>query len=119
MSATRRFLLFAALLCLCVGSFFLGRLSALPRGASFAALQPPLAVFPAPAAQAALDGRIDLNTAALSDLCLLPGIGEALAGRILSYRETNGSFSSVDELAAVSGIGDATVARLRPYITVK
>lgn len=118
MSATRRFLLFAAFLCLCVGSFFLGRLSALPCETAFSALQP-LAVSPAPVAQAPLDGRIDLNTAALSDLCLLPGIGEALAGRILSYRETNGSFSSVDELAAVSGIGDATVARLRPYITVK
>lgn len=59
---------------------------------------------------------IDIN-AANADLFLsLPGIGETLAGRIVAYRDENGSFSSVDELDNVPGIGEKTIEALREYV---
>ncbi len=87
-----------------------------PRSAEGSAL-PPLVTF-APEFTAAETGALlDLNTADQAALETLPGIGEALAQRILAYRETHGPFSSVDELQAVDGIGPGILARLRPYVT--
>lgn len=63
-------------------------------------------------------GRVNLNTAAVAELDTLPGIGPALAQRIVDWRTANGSFTAVDELDAVSGIGPATVAELRDLVTV-
>ena len=78
---------------------------------------PPLVTF-APEFTAAETGALlDLNTADQAALETLPGIGEALAQRILAYREAHGPFSSVDELQAVDGIGPGILARLRPYVT--
>jgi competence protein ComEA len=50
------------------------------------------------------EASIDLNTADESVLESVPGIGPGLARRIVEYREANGPFASVDELADVSGI---------------
>lgn len=55
---------------------------------------------------------IGLNSAGPSDLAALPGIGEELAGRIISYREENGGFASVSELIEVKGIGDKKFAAI-------
>ena len=78
---------------------------------------PPLVTF-APEFTAAETGALlDLNTADQAALETLPGIGKALAQRILAYREAHGPFSSVDELQAVDGIGPGILARLRPYVT--
>jgi competence protein ComEA len=63
-------------------------------------------------------GPVDLNTATLGALDGLPGIGPVLAQRILDWRTAHGRFSSVDELGEVSGIGEATLADLRPVVTV-
>lgn len=63
-------------------------------------------------------GKVDLNTATAAQLETLPGIGAAKAEAILSYRREKGSFRSVQELKNVSGIGDATYAKLEAYITV-
>lgn len=64
----------------------------------------------------ATTGPISLSTATVEDLDRLPGIGPAIAGRIVSYRETNGPFSSVDELEEVPGIGPALLERLRDLV---
>lgn len=61
---------------------------------------------------------LDLNTATLQQLTLLPGIGETLAQRILDYRTEHNGFTSVEELKQVSGIGDKKFAEILPYIKV-
>ena len=63
------------------------------------------------------DEVIDLNAADAYDLDRLPGIGPAKAEAILAYREEHGPFQSVDDLLAVSGIGEVTLENLRPYVT--
>lgn len=61
---------------------------------------------------------VNLNTASLTELDGLPGVGPVLAQRILDWRAANGRFTSVDELTEVSGIGDAVLGRLRPLVQV-
>jgi len=61
-------------------------------------------------------GRIDVNRADVADLQRLPGIGPALAARIVEARRER-PFGSLDDLQRVSGIGAATVARLRDVAT--
>ncbi|TXK17151.1 ComEA family DNA-binding protein [Homoserinibacter sp. GY 40078] len=65
---------------------------------------------------AASDGRVDLNTADVAALDTLPRVGPAIAQRIIDWREQNGPFSSVDDLLAISGIGEKTVEALRPLV---
>jgi competence protein ComEA len=63
-------------------------------------------------------GLVHLNTATLADLDTLPRIGPALAQRILDWRDANGSFTSVEQLREVAGIGDATFAGLVDLVTL-
>ena len=62
-------------------------------------------------------GRIDVSRAGVEELQRLPGIGPALAERIVAARQEQ-MFTSVDDLVRVRGIGEATVERLRPLATV-
>ncbi|MGH3496669.1 MAG: helix-hairpin-helix domain-containing protein [Nocardioidaceae bacterium] len=61
---------------------------------------------------------VNLNTATAEQLDTLPGVGPVTAGKIIDWRAANGAFTSVDELLEVDGIGDATLADLRPLVTV-
>lgn len=61
---------------------------------------------------------VNLNTADLVTLETLPGVGPVTAGAIVAWRTDNGSFTSVDELLEVDGIGDATLAELAPHVTI-
>lgn len=68
---------------------------------------------------AAVDGgAVDVNRADASALETLPGIGPALAARIVAWREEHGPFGSVDDLLAVAGIGDKVLAGLRDLVRV-
>ena len=64
-------------------------------------------------------GKLNLNTADVDQLKILPGIGEVRAQAIVSHREDNGAFPSVDALLDVSGIGVATLESLRDFIEVR
>jgi len=64
------------------------------------------------------DGRVNINTADVAALETLPGVGPAIASRIVAWREENGPFRSVDELGAVSGIGEKTLDGMRDQATV-
>lgn len=61
---------------------------------------------------------VNLNTATAEQLESLNGIGPAKAEAIIEYRKKNGNFKTVDDLNNVPGIGDKTMAKLKPELTV-
>jgi competence protein ComEA len=61
---------------------------------------------------------VNLNTATQVELEELPGVGPVTAAAILQWRTDNGAFTAVDELLEVSGIGDATLAEIAPFVTL-
>ena len=63
--------------------------------------------------------KVDLNRASQDELTRLPGIGTALAQRIVAFREQKGRFSTVAELLQVKGIGKKKLEKLEPYLLVK
>ena len=62
--------------------------------------------------------KININTAPVEDLQRLPGIGEKRAEDIAAWRQEQGPFTSVEELAKISGIGPGTLSAIMDYITV-
>jgi competence protein ComEA len=63
--------------------------------------------------------RLNLNSASVSELDELPGIGPARAAAILQEREARGPFTSVEELSRVPGLGPSAIARLRDRVVVR
>lgn len=70
------------------------------------------------AARDTIDFPIHLNQAETHHLQALPGIGPAIAARILAERSRNGPFKTVDDLLRVRGIGPKTLEKLRELVTV-
>ena len=109
-------LLFSAFL----GGFFLGRngntsqvqISRLP-DPTIATTQGPTHTTGTPS------GRICLNTATAAQLETLPGIGQALAQRIIDYREANGPFTTLEQLMLVEGIGEKRFQAIKDYLTLE
>ncbi len=62
---------------------------------------------------------VDLNAASADELAALPGVGTALARRIAEYRDLNGAFDSIDDLADVDGITARTIDAITPYVVVR
>lgn len=73
---------------------------------------------PAPIAREEWVAPIDINRAERADLRTIPGVGDKLADRIVAHREANGPFASLDDLRRVSGVGPATLTRLRQYLRI-
>ena len=67
---------------------------------------------------AADDGRININTASAEQLCTISGIGESRAQSIITYREQNGAFGSIEEIKKVSGIKDGLFQKIKDKIKV-
>ncbi len=63
--------------------------------------------------------QVNVNTATVAQLQLLPRVGPALAGRIVEFRTANGPFKAPEELMRVKGIGEKSFTLLEPYVGVK
>lgn len=61
---------------------------------------------------------VNINTATLAELEAVKGLGETKAKAIISYRESNGAFKSLDDLDKVKGFGKASIDKLRSELTV-
>lgn len=64
-------------------------------------------------------GRVNLNTADVTQLMTIPGIGQTRAEAILSYREEHGPFSKPEDIMKVSGIKNALFEKMKDYITIR
>ena len=84
-------------------------------GSTLAILAVILAAMPLAAAGQA---TVNINTAGVEQLMLLPRVGPSVAQRIVDFREANGRFKTVDDLMLVQGIGEKTFELIRPHITI-
>ena len=73
---------------------------------------------PSSPAQPPAAAPLNLNTATVTELAKLPGIGPAVAARIVEHRQKNGGFKKIEELMNVKGIGEKTFLKLKSLVTV-
>lgn len=65
------------------------------------------------------DTKVNINTATKEKLTTLPGIGDAMAEKIIEYRTQNGKFSNIEDIKKVNGIGDSKFNNIKDRITIK
>jgi competence protein ComEA len=68
--------------------------------------------------KASVGAGVNINTATADELEKLPGVGPAMATRIIEYRQKNGGFKKIEELMNVRGIGEKAFLTLKPQITL-
>jgi len=66
----------------------------------------------------AAEGKVNINTAGIEELSLLPRVGEVVAGRIVEFREANGDFEATEDLMLVKGIGERTFELIAPHVSL-
>ena len=71
------------------------------------------------AANTQVENRIDLNTADVTQLQELKGVGPKTAEAIVQWRDSQGPFTNVDQLLAIKGIGEKTLAKMRDSLVVQ
>jgi competence protein ComEA len=76
-----------------------------------------VAVTPSFAADAPA-GTVNVNSASADQLALLPGVGPAVAARIVEHRTKNGAFAKTEDLMLVRGIGEKSFERMKPYVSI-
>ncbi|MDR3090680.1 MAG: helix-hairpin-helix domain-containing protein [Clostridiales bacterium] len=74
---------------------------------------------PTQTASTKTSGKININTASAGELTALPGVGESIAGSIVSYREANGAFKRAEDIMNVRRIGEKTFEGMKDMITVE
>lgn len=74
---------------------------------------------PPTSATGSIEAKININTASQAELELLPGVGPALAMRIIEERQRGGAFKRVEDLGRVRGIGPKTIEQLRKHVRVE
>ncbi len=62
--------------------------------------------------------KININTATVEELVVLPGVGDSVAKSIVEHREKNGGFKTTDDLKQVKGIGDKKFEKIKDMVTV-
>lgn len=77
------------------------------------------AAFAADAPQKGSAGVVNINTATVAQLSLLPRVGPSSAARIVEYRSANGGFQKTTDLLQVKGIGQKTFELMKPYLAVE
>jgi len=65
---------------------------------------------------AAAEGKVNINTAGIEELSLLPRVGDVIAARIIEFREANGAFEATEDLMLVKGIGERTFELMEPHV---
>lgn len=64
--------------------------------------------------------KVNINTASVGELCLLPGVGEVTAQKIIDWRKTNGNFTSIEEFVdEIDGIGENNIENMRMYLALE
>ena len=63
-------------------------------------------------------GTVNVNSAGVEQLALLPRVGPAVAQRIVDYREANGAFKALEDLMLIRGIGEKTFELIKPYASL-
>lgn len=79
----------------------------------------PLSTSSTPKTSRKANQTVNINSANKSQLMSLPGIGPSYADRIIEYRNTQGMFTSVEELSKIRGIGKKKLEKLRPFVLLK